>query len=111
MNDSTEELDSIKQGTDAELIAELSSNCASCGKMLCLRQQVINLALGYTEELRCLICLAREHDQTPEALLSTTKDYVMRRDCFAKEWIKYKTRDYCPDKIGCIPDVCFVELK
>jgi len=107
MNDSTEELDSIGPAPEVELIAELSSKCASCGKLICLRQQVINLALGYTEELRCLICLAGEHDQTTAALLSTTKDYVMRRECFAKEWIKYKTRDFCPDKIGCIPDVCF----
>lgn len=107
MNDSTEELDSNDATADVELIAELPCQCASCGKPICLRQQVINLALGYTEELKCLICLAREHEQTPEALLSTTKDYVMRRDCFAKEWIKYKTRAFCPDKIGCIPDVCF----
>jgi hypothetical protein len=107
MNDSTEELDWNGEATDVSLIAELPSLCALCGKSLCLRQQVINLVLGNTEELRCLVCLASEHEQTPEQLLSTTKEYVMRRDCFRKEWIKYKTREFCPDKIGCFPDVCF----
>jgi hypothetical protein len=107
MNDSTEELDSNQDVAGATLLPELPSNCSHCGKAICLRQQVINLALGYTEDLKCLICLASEHDQTPESLLASTRDYVMRRDCFSKEWIKYKTRDFCPDKLGCFPDICF----
>src|SRR5262249_13704956 len=107
MNDSTEELDANQDVAGATLLLELPLECSSCHKPLCLRQQVMNLTLGYTEELRCLICLAKEHEQTPESLLASTTQYVMRRDCFRKEWIKYKTREFCPDKIGCFPDACF----
>jgi len=107
MNDSTEHLNSNDETGTVDLIAELPSACATCGKPLCLRQQVINLALGFTEQLKCLNCLALQEDLPREQLLTTSRDYVMRRECFKKEWIKYKTRDFCPDKVGCLPESCF----
>ncbi len=88
-------------------MSELPRGCSLCSKLLCLRQQVINLALGNTETMKCLICLAKSTNQSPEDVLTKTKDYIVRRDCFHQEWLKYENIDFCPDKDNCLPVVCF----
>jgi hypothetical protein len=107
MKDSMEEPPSSAALQKARLIEDLPETCCRCGKSLCLRQQVINLSLGDTEEMKCLICLAKETEQTPNKVLENTKAYILRRDCFSKEWLRYKNVDFCPDKIGCFPGECF----
>lgn len=81
--------------------------CHKCQAPLCLRKQVINLALGLTEEMMCLSCLGKENEQDPRELLEGLRDYIDQRECFAKQWRRYESVDYCPDRHGCISDVCF----
>jgi hypothetical protein len=72
-----------------------------------LRKQVLNLALGNTEQMMCLNCISKENDQPPSEVLSELMGYVKRRDCFAKEWRRYTDVAYCPDQTGCFATVCF----
>ena len=92
-----------------ELIADLPTNCAQCRKPICLRQQVLNLALGAEEGLLCLNCLAQDNLSTPSALLLNLSGYVQQRECFLKEWSRYKDRSFCPAPNTCLPDICFSE--
>jgi hypothetical protein len=89
------------------LVAEAPGQCARCRAALCLRKQVMNLALGNTDEMYCLDCLSQENGQPPDVVLNKLLDYIQGRDCFAKEWVRYTGVDYCPDRAGCLPDVCF----
>lgn len=81
--------------------------CVRCSAQLCLRKQVINLALGMAEEMFCLDCLARENSQDAREVLESVKDYIHGRECFAKQWKRYSSVEYCPDRGGCVPDSCF----
>jgi hypothetical protein len=81
--------------------------CDRCAAALCLRKQVVNLALGLTDQMLCLQCLATENSQTPSEVLEGIKDYVLGRECFAKQWKRYDSVEYCPDRTGCIPGPCF----
>ncbi len=81
--------------------------CTSCAKQLCLRQQVINLALGKAEDMLCLSCLGRDNEQDPESVLSGIRAYVLSRACFKKEWNKYTDVSFCPEPDTCFPDTCF----
>ena len=89
------------------LVAAAPDRCAQCGAPLCLRKQVINLALGNTDRMNCLVCLGQEGGQLPDEVLSGIKAYVLSRDCFRKEWERYHGVEYCPDPQGCFPDRCF----
>ncbi len=81
--------------------------CCQCASSLCLRKQVLNLALGETEKFLCLFCLAAAHQQPPEELLQQMRDYVLSRDCFKKQWQRYLSVEYCPCPNDCLPDHCF----
>lgn len=89
------------------LIDGLSTICLNCSAPLCLRKQVINLALGLVEQMRCLECLGRENERSPEKILEDVKVYISTRDCFKTQWLNYKDISYCPDPEGCFPEVCF----
>jgi hypothetical protein len=91
----------------AGLPGEQSNVCQGCGQSLCLRKSVINLALGNDEVMLCLICLAQQNQSSPPEVLDGIRDYILGRECFRKEWVKYPNRAACPDPKGCIPDVCF----
>lgn len=97
----------IKSERDPPLVAGAPLSCCGCGARLCLRKQVINLALGHVEQMWCLLCLSREGGQTPQEILSGLKTYIRSRDCFLKEWARYETVEFCPDREGCMPGVCF----
>lgn len=81
--------------------------CAECAAPLCLRKQVINLALGYADEMYCLVCLAGEKNKDPEDILVSMRDYVHLRECFRTQWLRYRNRNWCPDPKGCFPNICF----
>jgi len=81
--------------------------CHKCQAPLCLRKQVMNLALGLTEEMLCLACLGQQHGQKPTELLEGLKDYIGRRDCFANQWRRYSSIEFCPDTVGCVATACF----
>ena len=89
------------------LVADAPRQCHNCGAALCLRKQVINLALGNDEEMLCLNCLGSDSRQKPAEVLSRLAEYIARRPCFSKEWARYENVDYCPDRGGCLPEVCF----
>lgn len=89
------------------LMEGLRADCFKCRAPLCLRQQVLNLALGEEEDFLCLRCLAQENGQTREVLLERTAAYVLSRDCFKKPWLKYESVEFCPDREGCLPGLCF----
>ncbi|MBX9939089.1 MAG: hypothetical protein K2Y32_07545 [Candidatus Obscuribacterales bacterium] len=89
------------------LIEGLPTACAECGALICLRQQVLNLALGEDETLLCLPCLAQDNESSSEELLVRLAQYIQGRDCFLKEWSRYCDRSYCPNPDGCLPAVCF----
>jgi hypothetical protein len=87
----------------------LSSQCCLCKASLCLRKQVINLALGNTDQMKCLICLGQESHKSPQAVLLGIKGYVQGRECFAKVWNRYVHIEDCPNQQECFPDDCFYE--
>lgn len=68
---------------------------------------MINLALGFTDQMYCLACLGNQNEKSPADLLDSLKDYISSRECFAKQWVRYSSVNYCPDPAGCIPDECF----
>ena len=88
-------------------VADAPLNCSTCDAALCLRKQVINLALGNVETMYCLTCLGKENEQRPEEILAGLMAYVQDRDCFKKEWQRYLSVDYCPDQANCFPSICF----
>ena len=59
----------------------------------------------------CLVCLSKENDQTPTALLKKMMHYIHQRECFEKEWVRYASIDFCPDRPGCLPQVCFPQAQ
>ena len=108
MKDSTSENNAgLEANSDLRLIAGMPSACLGCGRPLCLRKQVINLALGNDEEMFCLDCLGNQNEKSGEGVLVGIKDYIKGRDCFRKEWIKYEGIADCPDPSGCYPHSCF----
>lgn len=105
---------SVNDRTDKDdcdnLIEGLSTTCQTCGAPLCLRKQVINLALGFLDSMRCLVCIGRENEKEPEKILEDVKVYISTRDCFATQWLNYRNVSACPDPDGCFPDTCFREF-
>jgi hypothetical protein len=89
------------------LIDDLPAVCFNCAAPLCLRQQVLNLALGEVVELLCLSCLAADNNKSAAEMLTSLMPYVASRECFAKEWARYLTVDFCPNSGGCLPEICF----
>lgn len=81
--------------------------CSQCGLPLCLRKQVINLALGNTEQMLCLVCWQKEGQRSPAEIIADLIPYVESRACFHKQWVRYISVEFCPDRKGCFPDVCF----
>lgn len=92
---------------DHPLVKDAPRQCSVCAAPLCLRKQVVNLALGNAEQMMCLLCLAQDNDQDPAEMLFDLMSYVKQRDCFAKEWRRYTDVTYCPDQTGCFASVCF----
>jgi hypothetical protein len=82
-------------------------HCSKCGAALCIRKQVINLSLGKVESMLCLVCLAQSEGCQPEKLISGMVGYIMGRDCFRKEWVRYRGIDDCPAPDTCFPQTCF----
>ena len=89
------------------LVKDAPLTCHRCHSPLCLRKQVMNLALGNTEEMYCLQCIAADSQQAPDEVLTGLMHYINQRDCFRKEWLRYTTVDFCPDQAGCLPGTCF----
>ncbi len=56
--------------------------CIQCGVELCRRQIVLNLALGYETEYRCISCLAKEKNQAPLKLFNYLLNYIKTRPCY-----------------------------
>ena len=94
-------------GDQQPLVTDAPQQCQTCKAALCLRKQVVNLALGNVEVMYCLSCLASESQQVPQALLVDMMSYIDQRDCFKKEWQRYLSVDYCPDRENCFAAVCF----
>jgi hypothetical protein len=91
----------------APLVDGAPLTCHTCGAPLCLRKQMINLAVGNVEDMFCLLCLAKDSSQSPQELLAGLSLYINKRDCLRKEWARYTDVSYCPDRLGCLPDICF----
>lgn len=90
-----------------ELVKDVPGKCAECGAPLCVRKQVINLALGNVEALYCLICLSKSEETQPDKLISGMVGYILGRDCFRKEWTRYTCVADCPEPKSCFPQTCF----
>jgi len=95
------------QVNNSELIEGGQSHCNTCSAPLCLRKQVINLALGNIDEMFCLICSGADSGRSAEDVLTGIKDYVLSRPCFKKEWVKYPNVTFCPEPHRCFPETCF----
>ena len=48
----------------------------------------------------CLACLGKRDNVNPEQLLAKMRKYIYSRECFQKEWLKYK--DACPNQENCL---------
>lgn len=102
------ETDKISLNRSELAIEGMPGTCSQCSQPLCLRQQVINLTLGQSTQMGCLLCLAKESSLSREAFLLKLKSYIAGRSCFLKEWDKYENASFCPDPGGCCPIECFV---
>lgn len=80
--------------------------CKSCQGVLCLRQQVINLALGQIDTMSCLRCLADENAQSEMDVVDSIVPYILSRDCFAKEWRRVSGIEDCSVAGGCHVALC-----
>jgi len=99
--------DSLNDAINTSCLKEDLIACSVCGENLCLREKTINLSLGNTEIMYCLNCLGAKENKNPEEILAKIKKYIMARECFYKEWIKYRDVSYCPKSESCFPDTCF----
>lgn len=91
------------------LIDGCPTQCCACQISLCLRQQVVNLALGFTDVMHCLNCLAQKNQKEPEFILDDLQIYIQSRECFKSQWVKYLDETFCPSPKECYPSVCFKE--
>lgn len=91
------------------LIPDCPSLCARCAAALCLRKQVINLALGLADEMLCLDCLGADSQTSAESVLNRMIPYIMARECFSKQWNRYGDAGACPDPEGCHRKTCFMQ--
>jgi hypothetical protein len=98
---------STNDDTNNSCLQEDLMLCSVCGQNLCIREITINLALGNTEIMYCLKCLGTKEKKNPEEILAKIKKYIMARECFHKEWIKYKNISDCPKPESCFPSTCF----
>lgn len=88
------------------LVEGAPTACKSCQAVLCLRQQVVNLALGQVDVMSCLHCLAVENEQSEADVLENIVPYILSRDCFAKEWRRFSGVEDCPVPGGCHSVLC-----
>lgn len=86
-----------------DLSLQADSHCSVCAAEICMRQQLINLAIGHTGAMYCLPCLGKRENVRAEHLLAKIKNYILSRQCFQKEWVKYKDISSCPDPVNCLP--------
>lgn len=81
--------------------------CGICGAALCGRQQVISRVLGGKQTLRCLTCLGESLGSTPEQLCELVGNYLVRRDCYRRDWRAAEVCDAdgqaacCPSRLEC----------
>lgn len=75
--------------------------CEGCGAHLCLRKQIVNLALGNVEHMSCLNCLGAQSGKSQTEVLSAIRPYILSRECFAKKW---QAEPLCSECENCI---CF----
>ena len=95
---------------DCELLIEgCPKQCSVCDISLCLRQQVLSLALGYVKTMYCLNCLGRENQKDPAVILDDLKIYIDSREWFKRQWVKDLDDSFCPHPKECYPSVCFME--
>lgn len=86
---------------DSNLIPGCPDCCARCSSGLCARKQVVNLSLGYVDEMLCLSCIAAESDTSVSALLDRIVPYIMTRECFSKQWRQFSDPTVCAHPQGC----------
>jgi len=69
---------------DLPLLIKAFFSCESCAKKLCMRQKLINLAMGRIEVMYCLSCLGKRENVQAEHLLAKIKTYILSRQsgCF-----------------------------
>lgn len=63
-----------------------AGKCQACGAPLCLRKQLVNLALGSVESMSCLVCLGAQTGKSQAEVLTAIRPYILNRECFAKKW-------------------------
>jgi hypothetical protein len=97
----------VEQSGNLPVIEGGQSHCCDCKSPLCLRKQVINLALGHVDDMYCLNCLGKNSEREPQEVLGGIKDYILSRACFKKEWVKYPNASHCPEPETCFPTICF----
>ena len=100
-------MDESVGGDSASQPQQVPVVCCDCGVTLCIRQRTISLALGHDESAYCLHCLGKQSDVSGEQVLVNIKEYVMSRQCFRKEWIKYTDKTCCPQPSTCYLETCF----
>lgn len=73
-----------------EILAELerldAPSCADCATGLCGHAWVINVAMGFRNEPRCVPCLAAALDREAGEFLADVKEYLMARACYRAGW-------------------------
>ena len=83
--------------------------CAECGSWICDRQRVISSVLGGKHVARCLNCLGAHLAAPPEQLCELVGAYLVRRDCYRKDWRRARPCDQdgqspcCPSRLEYAP--------
>ena len=97
-------IDGISPDSNPDLSPQMDgiSHCSTCAIQMCSREKVINLAMGRIEVMCCLFCLGKRENVSAELLLAKIKHYILSRQCFQKEWIKYKDVSVCSHPEDCL---------
>lgn len=86
-------------GTQGEREA---ATCGTCSRPVCGRQLVISKILGGKESRLCLDCLGRSLDSPPDRLCELVGNYLVRRDCYRRDWRRAAVCD-CDGQAPCCP--------
>ena len=97
-------IESIIENTDANIsdFAQKQLFCRRCTVELCSREKIINLAAGQIEIMYCLVCLGKRDGVPAKQFLGKMRKYILARQCFQKEWLKYKDQSICINRQNCL---------
>lgn len=64
----------------------MGASCVQCAHRLCGHEALFSVAMGFKNAPRCLTCLARVLDWSPQDLRDHLVSHFQHRDCYGHAW-------------------------